>query len=144
MKLSAKARYAVRILLDLAQHDASGPVRTADIAERTGVTARFIEQILKPLKKASLVHSTRGAAGGYVLAEKPEGVSLARIIRTIEGGLSLTRCCAAPQACPRSDDCRTHRAWMRVTRVMETELEAITLRTLLDDEGQDAPGACAP
>jgi len=143
MKLSAKARYAVRILLDLARHDANGPVRTADIAERTGVTARFIEQILKPLKKASLVRSTRGAAGGYALAEAPQDVSLARIVRTIEGGLSLARCCETPAACPRSDDCRTHRAWLRVTRVMEAELEAITLSDLLDDHGQDHPGACA-
>jgi len=108
------------------------------------VTARFIEQILKPLKKAGLVRSTRGAAGGYALAEKPEDVSLARVIRTIEGSLSLTRCCATPQICPRSADCRTHRAWLRVTRVMEAELEAISLRSLLDDAGQDSPGACAP
>lgn len=144
MKLSAKARYAVRILLDLARHDANGPVRTADIAERTGVTARFIEQILKPLKKARLVRSTRGASGGYALAEPPEAISLARIIRTIEGGLSLARCCETPALCPRSDDCRTHQAWMRVTRVMEAELAAISLRHLLDDKVRDTPGACAP
>lgn len=144
MKLSAKARYAVRILLDLARHDANSPVRTADIAERTGVTARFIEQILKPLKKAGLVHSTRGASGGYALAEAPETISLARIIRTIEGGLSLTRCCETPAACPRSDECRTHRAWLRVTRVMEAELAAISLRHLLDDEAQESPSEDAP
>ncbi|MHC1753509.1 RrF2 family transcriptional regulator [Humidesulfovibrio sp.] len=143
MKLSAKARYAVRILLDLAAHDADGPVRTADISQRTGVTARFIEQILKPLKKSGLVRSTRGAAGGYALAEKPEDVSLARVIRTIEGGLSLTRCCENPALCTRSADCRTHRAWLRVTRVMEAELEGISLRALLDDEGGHHAEACA-
>ncbi len=144
MKLSAKARYAVRILLDLAQHDARGPIRTADISERTGVTVRFIEQILKPLKKAGLVQSTRGAAGGYTLAEKPESINLARVIRTIEGGLSLTRCCDTPGNCARVDTCRTHRAWVHVTQVMEAELAAISLRDLQDDENPDGPGPCAP
>jgi len=144
MKLSAKARYAVRILLDLAQHDARGPIRTADISARTGVTVRFIEQILKPLKKAGMVQSTRGAAGGYTLAEEPEAINLARIIRTIEGGLSLTRCCDTPGNCARVDTCRTHHAWVRVTRVMESELAAISLRDLQDDNTPDGPGGCAP
>jgi Rrf2 family protein len=143
MKLSAKARYAVRILLDLALHDGHGPVRTADISERTGVSARFIEQILKPLKKDGLVQSTRGASGGYVLSEKPEDVSLARIIRTIEGNLCLTQCCETPKNCHRADTCRSHRAWVRVTQVMEAELEGITIRDLQDDEGLNRSGGCA-
>jgi Rrf2 family protein len=134
MKLSAKARYAVRILLDLAIHDMHGPVRTADISERTGVSARFIEQILKPLKKAGMVQSTRGASGGYVLSEKPEDISLARIIRTIEGNLCLTQCCENPKTCHRAETCRSHRAWVRVTQVMEAELEGITIKDLQDDE----------
>ena len=134
MKLSAKARYAVRILLDLATHDEHGPVRTADISERTGVSARFIEQILKPLKKAGLVQSTRGASGGYALSEKPQDISLARIIRTIEGNLCLTQCCENPKTCQRAETCRSHRAWVRVTQVMEAELEGITIKDLQDDE----------
>ncbi|MDR3640987.1 MAG: Rrf2 family transcriptional regulator [Humidesulfovibrio sp.] len=133
MKLSAKARYAVRILLDLAIHDANAPIRTADISERTGVSARFIEQILKPLKKEALVQSTRGASGGYVLSEKPQDISLARVIRAIEGGLSLTHCCENPESCLRSETCRSHRAWQRVTWVMEAEFEGISIKDLQDD-----------
>ncbi len=139
MKLSAKARYAVRILLDLALREGEGPVRTADISERTGVSVRFIEQILKPLKQAGLVQSTRGAAGGYVLSARPEDISLARIIRTIEGGLSLTQCCETPKNCHRSATCRSHRAWARVTQVMTAELENITIKDLHDDAPMDAP-----
>lgn len=141
MKLSAKARYAVRILIDLARHDAGGPVRTADISARTGVTVRFIEQILKPLKRDGLVLSTRGAAGGYALALPPQEVSLAHVIRTIEGALSLTRCCENPALCARLDDCPTHKAWLRVSRVMEAELEGISLRELMD--GPATPQDCA-
>jgi Rrf2 family protein len=142
MKLSAKARYAVRILLDLAMHDGEGPVRTADISERTGVSVRFIEQILKPLKKAGLAQSTRGAAGGYVLAAKPQDISLARVIRTIEGGLCLTQCCENPKTCHRAPTCRSHRAWVRVTQVMEAELEGITIKDLQDDLPLDAAHGC--
>jgi len=140
MKLSAKARYAVRILLDLAIHDGSGPVSTADISERTGVSARFIEQILKPLKKAELVQSTRGATGGYMLGADPADISLARVIRTIEGSLSLTKCCEAPVTCPRSSSCRSHNAWMRVSRVMQAELEGITIKDLQDDDAPPCGG----
>jgi len=134
MKLSAKARYAVRILLDLAIHDGNGPVSTADISARTGVSARFIEQILKPLKKAELVESTRGATGGYMLGAAPADISLARVIHTIEGSLSLTQCCEAPVACPRSSFCRSHKAWVRVSRVMQAELEGITIKDLQEDD----------
>jgi len=143
MKLSAKARYAVRILLDLALHDEHGPVRTADISERTGVSARFIEQILKPLKNAGLVQSTRGASGGYVLSEKPENINLARIIRTIEGSLCLTQCCENPKTCQRAETCRSHRAWVRVTQVMEAELEGISIKDLQEDEILNHPHGCA-
>jgi Rrf2 family protein len=142
MKLSAKARYAVRILLDLAVHDGRGPVSTGDISVRTGVSGRFIEQILKPLKKAGLVQSTRGAAGGYVLLPRPEDISLARVIRTIEGNLCLSLCCENPAACHRSETCRSHKAWARVTRMLETELERITIKDLQLDELDAFPADC--
>lgn len=134
MKLSAKARYAVRILLDLATFQGQGPVRTSDISEHTGVSVRFIEQILKPLKKAKLVDSARGASGGYMLAAKPEDISLAAIIRIIEGSLCLTHCCENPKVCHRSPTCRSHRAWVRVTQIMEAELEGISIKDLQDDD----------
>ncbi|MDO9084296.1 MAG: Rrf2 family transcriptional regulator [Humidesulfovibrio sp.] len=143
MKLSAKARYAVRILLDLAVHQGQGPVRSADISEHTGVSVRFIEQILKPLKAAQLVESTRGASGGYILTAKPEDISLAAIIRLIEGNLCLTHCCEKPKICHRSPTCRSHRAWVRVTQVMEAELEGISIKDLQDDTILGTAHGCA-
>lgn len=133
MRISAKARYAVRIILDLAMHEGLGPVRTTDISLRTGVSVRFIEQILKPLKKAKLVTSSRGATGGYTLLAKPEDITLAGIIRIIEGGLCLTQCCENPKTCHRSPSCRSHRAWVRITQVLEAELEAISIKDLQGD-----------
>jgi Rrf2 family protein len=134
MKISAKARYAVRILLDLAMYQGQGPVRTSDISEHTGVSVRFIEQILKPLKKSALVVSTRGSSGGYSLSAKPEDITLASIIRIIEGPLCLTHCCENPAVCHRSPTCRSHRAWVRVTQVLEAELEGISIKDLQDDD----------
>lgn len=130
MKVSAKARYAVRLLLDLAMHKDQGPVRTADLSDHTGISVRFIEQILQPLKKAGLVQSTRGAAGGYVLSADPKEISMGRIIRIIEGNLCLTHCCEDPKNCHRSPSCRSHRAWVRVTQVLEAELEGISIADL--------------
>ncbi|HMM39398.1 MULTISPECIES: Rrf2 family transcriptional regulator [Desulfovibrio] len=132
MKLSAKSRYAVRLMLDLAMHVGRGPQRTAALSEHTGVTVRFIEQILKPLKKSGLVDSVRGAAGGYILAGKPEDVTLAAILRVVEGDLSLTHCRAAPEICHRSQVCKAHQAWGRVSRALEAELSAISLADLME------------
>jgi Rrf2 family protein len=143
MKVSAKARYAVRLLLDLSLHLNQGPVRTADLAEHTGISVRFIEQILQPLKKAGLVRSIRGAAGGYVLAGNPQEISMAGVIRIIEGNLCLTHCCEDPKTCNRSPDCRSHQAWVRVTKVLEAELEGITIADLQEGLPPGGPQGCA-
>lgn len=142
MKLSAKARYAVRLLLDLAMYQGQGPLRTASLSEHTGVTVRFIEQILKPLKKAGLVGSVRGAAGGYVLAVVPEDISLANILRVVEGDLCLTQCCAEPSTCQRAPVCKAHRAWLKVSEVLERELEAISLADLREGLPPGARHGC--
>lgn len=143
MKISAKARYAVRLLLDLSMNGDRGPVRTADLSAHTGISVRFIEQILQPLKKAGLVRSTRGAAGGYMLSADPAKISMARIVRIIEGSLCLTNCCETPADCPRSPDCRAHQAWARATRALEAELDSISIADLQEGLAPDSPQACA-
>lgn len=142
MRISAKARYAVRLLLDLAMHTNQEPVRTADLSAHTGISVRFIEQILQPLKKAGLVRSTRGAAGGYLLSAKPSQISMALVIRIIEGNLCLTHCCEDPSSCSRSPDCLSHRAWVRVTRVLEAELASISIADLREGLPPGAAHGC--
>lgn len=142
MKISAKARYAVRLLLDLAMNQDQGPVRTADLSAHTGISVRFIEQILQPLKKAGLVRSTRGAAGGYMLSADPAQISIAHIIRIIEGSLCLTHCCEAPGSCNRAPACRSHQAWARATKVLEAELDSITIAHLQEDALTGSPHGC--
>ena len=105
MKLSAKSRYASRILLDLALHNEGVPHRVNDISERTGITVPFIEQIIKPLKHAGMVTSKRGAAGGHQLGRSPENITLGDIVRIMEGSVELSACLSAPELCERTAVC---------------------------------------
>lgn len=135
MKLSAKTRYASRILLDLAVCGDSVPQRVVDIAERTGVTVPFIEQIIKPLKHAGLVLSKRGAAGGHQLGRPTDAISLGDIVRIMEGTAELSVCLSAPESCAKSDQCPTRAAWKRATDAMLRELDTITLTDLMAGSG---------
>lgn len=136
MKLSAKTRYASRILLDLARHH-DGPLqRVTDIAERTGITTSFIEQIIKPLKRAGLVASKRGAAGGHRLHKKSEAITLGDIVRIMEGAPELSVCLSAPHQCARVDHCPTRAAWQRGTDALLRELDAISLSDLVQNNGE--------
>ncbi len=134
MKLSARSRYAARILLELAQHKGSAPLSAATLSQRTGVSVQFVEQILKPLKQAGITASVRGAAGGHRLSKATNRVSLGDIVRLMEGGICLTVCCGKTHAhCQRQDSCLTRKAWERVSEALERELNAITLDVLLAD-----------
>ena len=134
MKLSAKTRYAARILLDLARHDKAEPVPATRLSQHTGVSVQFIEQILKPLKQAGLTQSTRGASGGHSLAKKPSEITLADVVCLMEGGIHLALCGAEDRAvCDSRDFCATRAAWVRVSTSLNNELASITLQDLLDD-----------
>lgn len=133
MKLSARSRYATRLLLDLALHDDDTPLRTTVLSESTGITVQFIEQIIRPLKKAGLITSKRGAAGGHILDKDPAEVTVGEVVRIMEGGINLTDCVGDKSICSRSGDCRTRLVWKRASRVLEEELDSITLADLMAD-----------
>lgn len=138
MKLSAKSRYASRILLDLAIHDEGMPHRVNDISERTGITVPFIEQIIKPLKHAGMVASKRGAAGGHQLNRPADKITLGDIVRIVEGSVDLAACLSAPELCTRVDVCLTRAAWQRATDALLRELDSITLAEL----AKGTPNCC--
>ncbi|CCH47308.1 RrF2 family transcriptional regulator [Pseudodesulfovibrio piezophilus] len=138
MKLSARSRYAARLLLDLAMHEADKPIRTALLSENTGITVQFIEQIIRPLKKAGLIKSVRGAAGGHILDKDPAHITLGEIVRTMEGAINIANCLECETKCERSQACRTRSVWERASRAMEQELDSITLAELLESP-EDCP-----
>jgi len=132
MKLSARSRYASRILLELARHKGISPMSAATLSQHTGVSVQFVEQILKPLKQSGLTKSVRGAAGGHRLARSAEEITLGEVVRLMEGGISLTVCCGEKaNDCPRKDGCLTRRAWLQVSHSLQNELDSISLATLL-------------
>lgn len=133
MKLSARSRYAARVLLDLAEHSGDTPVCASSISENTDISVPFIEQILRPLKNAGFIKSVRGAYGGHTLLKDPSEITLGDVVRTMSGDISITLCGSEPDSCPRTSNCRTRVAWEHISHVIERELDAITLANLMND-----------
>ena len=139
MRISARARYAARILLDLALHHDGSPIRAGEVAKRTGISGAYIEQILQPLKRAGFVRSVRGVNGGYILERQPEDLNLADIIGLMEGDLMLTNCCEEDDTCGRTDFCLTRKVWRNASKAMAREMEKVSLKDLMDGEVPACP-----
>ncbi|MDR2892019.1 MAG: Rrf2 family transcriptional regulator [Deltaproteobacteria bacterium] len=137
MKLSAKTRFAVKILLDLTIHDQDQPVSATLLSKHTGISVQFIEQILKNLKWAGVTKSVRGPKGGHCLAKKPDEITLAEVVVLMEGGLHLAPCTGETRSvCASRDFCSICAAWARVSTVLSDELTDISIQSLLDDYQQ--------
>ncbi|MFV0420938.1 RrF2 family transcriptional regulator [Oleidesulfovibrio sp.] len=144
MRISASSHYASRILVMLTRHADEAPIPAAALAERTGISIKFVEKIIRPLKKAGLVDSVRGATGGHMLAMRPEQVSLGDVVRAIEGGIDLTHCCDDPERCRSKESCSTRQMWSGVSRALERTLDAITLLDLLNDPAPECTNLPEP
>ena len=135
MRLSTRGRYGTRLMVDLAQHHAHGPVPLAEIARRQDLSAKYLEQLLILLKGAGLIRSVRGRNGGYMLARKPEKISVGEIVETLEGKLAVVDCVLEPDLCYRSMDCPTRHIWLAMTDVLKKQLFSLSL---MDIVGQSA------
>lgn len=102
--LSQKAKYALKALFVLGEHQGTEPVMIAEVADRAGVPRKFLEQILLEMKRRGIVHSVRGKFGGYTLGRKPEDITFAEVLRVIDGPLALSPC-ASVTAYRKCDDC---------------------------------------
>lgn len=127
MKLTTRSRYGARLMLDLARHFDQGPVHLKDVASREGISVKYLEQLIIPLKKQGLVQSIQGPKGGHILARPPESISFAEIIKSLETSAFLVECVDHPQSCPRSNVCPTRDIWRQVRQAMYRELENISL-----------------
>ena len=135
MKISTKGRYALRMLIDLAEHEGDGFIALKDIAERQNISKKYLEQIVPILSRAGILRTNRGAQGGYALAKEPEHVTVGEILRLTEGSLTPVACLDGdPAQCPRSADCPTLPVWQGLNRVINEYLDGITLRSILDSQ----------
>ncbi len=136
MKISTKGRYALRMLLDLAEHRRDGYIALKDIAERQEISKKYLEQIVPILNRSDILKTNRGYQGGYMLAKDPEQYTVGDILRLTEGSLAPVFCAECPGDCKRSADCPTLPVWQGLYKVMTEYLDGITLQDILDNEKQ--------
>lgn len=141
MLISTKGRYALRIMLDLAQQPPGAYIPLPAIAERQEASEKYLESIISTLAKAGLVEGQRGKGGGYRLARNPDNYSVGEILRLAEGSLAPVSCLESGAApCPKAGSCRTLPVWEKLEALICGYLDEITLTSLLD--GGTEIGGC--
>lgn len=131
--ISTKARYALRVMIDLAQNQQDGYIPLKDIAARQDISEKYLEIILKALVKGKIIKGLRGKGGGYMLTRSPEEYVIGEIIELTEGPLAPVAC-MLPDAdpCPRKDTCITLPLWQKYDSVIHDFFYNITLEDVLN------------
>jgi len=133
MMISTRGRYALRMMLDLAENQKDGYVALKDIAERQHISKKYLEQIIPVLNRGNLLQTTRGYQGGYRLARKPEDYTVGDILHATEGSLAPVACLDGDtNPCNYQDVCATLYVWDGLDRVVADYLNGITLKDILD------------
>ena len=132
MRLSTRARYGTRALLDLALHQGDRPVLLKDIAQRQQISLQYLEHLITPLIAGGIVRSTRGPKGGMSLAKPPQEIRLAEVIQLLEGSAAPVECVDNPAVCPRSEFCVTRDIWGELKKAIDGVLDSTTLRDLVE------------
>lgn len=135
LKLSTKGRYGLRALIDLALHCEGEPVSITSIAARQGISERYLEQLMGMLKKAGLVKSIRGAAGGYALAKRASEISVGDVLRALEGSLEPVDCpgLSSEAGCKSADNCVTKYVWQRINESITRTVDEMMLDGLVEE-----------
>lgn len=135
MKISTKGRYALRMLIDLAEHQNDGYIALKDIAARQNISKKYLEQIVPILNHSDILQTNRGFQGGYRLAKSPEKCTVGMILRLTEGSLAPVACLEQKNnLCDRSNECITLPIWQGLQRVINEYLDGITLQDILDNK----------
>ncbi len=133
MKISTKGRYALRLMLDIAQHRDGNPVRVKDVAARQDISLKYLEQIVALLVRAGCLKSIRGPQGGYRLTRQPGEYTVGSILRVTEGSLAPVECLDSEENdCLRADNCTTLRLWKELDQAIRDVVDKYTLEDLLN------------
>lgn len=131
--ISTRGRYALRMMLDLAQNQGEGYVALRDIAVRQEISKKYLEQIIPLLNRAGLLQTARGVQGGYRLTRRPEEYTVLDILEVTETGLAAVACLEKDAAqCPHCADCMTLPVWEGLDKIVREYLGSITLQDVLD------------
>lgn len=135
MKISTKGRYALRLLIDMAEHQTADYVPLKEAAQRQEISEKYLESIVKVLVKGGILAGLRGKGGGYRLNRAPDRVTVGEVLRLTEGTLAPVACLepgAAP--CPRVAGCRTIAMWQGLEEVIGRYLDGFTVADLMQTE----------
>ncbi len=132
MKISTKGRYALRMMIDLAEHQNGEYIALKDIAKRQNISKKYLEQIVPILNKTGILQANRGFQGGYRLAKAPGKYTVGDILRLTEGSLTPVSCAEDPDICERSAFCPTFPVWNGLYKVINEYLDSITLEDIID------------
>lgn len=136
--ISTKGRYALRVMADLARNpDSLSPLK--EIAERQGISLKYLENIMPCLKEAGFVTGTAGKGGGYRLSRPPGSYTVGEILRATEGAMAPVACLGGGFVCGRAEICPTLRMWRDLDRIIRDYLDAVRLTDLGQDPGGDLP-----
>ena len=136
--ISTRGRYALRVMIDLAEHDRGGYQPMKDVAARQEISLKYLEQILPVLTKNKLVEGVHGKGGGYRLTRSPDTYRVGDILKLTEGDLAPVSCLAAEASpCSRADNCRTLAMWKGYRDLTERYFNVITLADLMAGEPSD-------
>lgn len=140
MKLSTRARYGTRLLVDLALHYGEQPVLLKDIARRQEISLPYLQHLITPLVTGGIVFTTRGSKGGVSLSRLPGEVKLSEVIRLLEGSIAPVDCVNNPDICERSKLCVTRDIWCEMKQAVHELLESNTLQDLVERQKNKEPG----
>ena len=133
MKISTKGRYALRMLIDLAQHRNNGFISLKEIAERQNISKKYLEQIIPFLNRSGLLASNKGHMGGYMLAKHPSETTIKEILLSAEGSLTPVSCMDnVPNLCENCENCLTLPLYQGLYNVINEYLDGITLQSIIN------------
>lgn len=132
MKISTKGRYALRMLIDLAEHNDKGFIALKEIAERQDISKKYLEQIIPILNRSGILITNRGYQGGYKLAKNPEDITVGEILRNTEGSMAPVACLEqTPNQCEKCNYCVTLPVWQGLEKVVNEYLDSISLQDII-------------
>lgn len=135
MKLSTKGRYGIKAMVDLAIGYENGcRLSTAQLADKQGISAAYLEQLIGSLRKAELVYAVRGAQGGYALSRAPEQISVGDVLKALEGTTALIDCVSTNGTdCANVCSCSARPLWLKLQRKIDDVLDSTTIRDMAND-----------
>ena len=140
MLISTKGRYALRVMIDLAENQGEdGYLPLKEVAERQDISEKYLESIVKTLVQAGILKGSRGKGGGYRMVKSPRECTLGSVLRLTEGGMAPVSCLEEGRVnCDQADSCPTLPIWIRLDNLIQHFLDSVTIADLMEDPPEKA------